>query len=57
MGGGEIFNFAVGINGSLLEKVEVEELEKSSTLMEKVEVEELKMSCGGGAKSSTLLWE
>ena len=39
-------------------KVEVEELAKSSTFLEKVEVEELKMSCeGGGAKSSTLLWE
>ena len=37
MGGGEIFNFAVGINGGLLEKVEVEEL---------------KMSRGGVAKSS-----
>ena len=46
-GGGEIFNFAVGINGHLLDKVEVEDLATSSTLLEKVEVEELKMSCGG----------
>ena len=38
----------MGINESLLEKVEVEDLAKSSTLLEKVEVEELKMSCGGG---------
>ena len=56
-GGGEIFNFAVGINGRLLDKVEVEDLVKSLTFLEKVEVEELKMSPGGGAKSSTLLWE
>ena len=42
----------MGINESLLEKVEVEDLAESSTLLEKVEVEELKMSCGGGPNLS-----
>ena len=44
----------MGINESLLEKVEVEELAKSSTFLEKVEVEELKMSCEGGGRNLQL---